>query len=313
MIHLAEKYNKVAMAIHGGAGTILPENLDEQTEADYRRVLETAVRSGHEVLRSGCSSIDAVVTAISVMEDSPLFNAGKGAVFTHAGKNELDASIMEGKDLQAGAVAAVTRIRNPIKLACEVMMHSKHVMLLGDGAQTFARSRGMKLVGVDYFYTERRWLQLQKAQQQGAAVLSESAGEFGTVGAVALDKDGNIAAGTSTGGMTNMRFGRVGDSPIIGAGTYADNSSCGISATGHGEYLIRAVVAYDICARRSYKGVSLQQAADEVVLGQLKEMGGEGGIIGIDTDGNIVHSFNSAGMYRAKIDSKGNLAIDIFH
>jgi len=263
-----------------------------------------------------------VIAAITVMEDSPLFNAGKGAVFTHDGKNELDASIMEGSELNAGAVAAVTRVKNPIQLAAKVMTASPHVMLVGAGAEMFADEQDIPLVDSKYFHTERRWKQLQRLLniESSSSRLSEDGFDdfevhdhkFGTVGAVALDRSGNIAAGTSTGGMTNKQYGRVGDSPVVGAGTYADNRNCGISATGHGEYFIRAVVAHDICARVEYKGITLQQAADEVIQQKLVQMKGTGGVIGLDPSGNPVMSFNTAGMYRAAIDVKGNLSIEIF-
>lgn len=314
--------NPVAIAIHGGAGTILEERMTDDVERAYRAALTEAARAGYAVLQEGGNSRAAVIAAIRIMEDSPLFNAGHGAVFTSEGKVELDASIMEGRTLNAGAVTGVTRVKNPIVLANEILEHSVHVMLMGEGAEAFAAERGMELVDNEYFRTERRRRQLErvKAEHAGRTGLSEDDDpimvandkKLGTVGAVAIDRDGDIAAGTSTGGMTNKRFGRIGDSPIIGAGTYADNDACGISATGHGEYFIRAAVAHDICARVAYKGISLQQAADEVIMGKLVEMGADGGIIGIDTDGNIVFSFNSAGMYRAAIDTSGNLEVAIF-
>jgi beta-aspartyl-peptidase (threonine type) len=325
----------VAIVIHGGAGTIVKEKMTASVQAEYRQVLTDSVRAGYKLLQDGADSTQAVIAAITIMEDSPLFNAGKGSVFTHDGKNEMDASIMEGSHLEAGSVAGVSRVKNPIQLAYSVMKNSPHVILAGKGAERFAEQQKMGLVDPSYFYTERRWQQLQKLLQEEAqsgkqgdqnpddrnnhiTSLSEDAGDgfddhkFGTVGAVALDQYGHIAAGTSTGGMTNKRFGRVGDSPIIGAGTYADDDSCGISATGHGEYFIRAAVAHDICARASYKGISLQQGADEVILDKLVKMKGEGGIIGIDPQGNVVFSFNSEGMYRAAIDATGTLTVAIF-
>lgn len=331
---MADK-RSVAIVIHGGAGTIVKEKMTASIESEYRQALTDAVKAGYKVLQTGGDSTQAVMAAITLMEDSPLFNAGKGSVFTHDGKNEMDASIMEGNHLEAGSVAGVSRIKNPIQLAYRIMQNSPHVILAGKGAERFAAQENIEFVDPAYFYTERRWQQLQKLlledAQSGKAGdqksnyknrhstrLSEDAGDgfddhkFGTVGAVALDQYGHIAAGTSTGGMTNKRFGRVGDSPIIGAGTYADDESCGISATGHGEYFIRAVVAHDICARVRYKGISLQRGADEVIMDKLVKMRGEGGVIGIDPQGNVVFSFNTKGMYRAAIDVTGTLTVAIF-
>jgi beta-aspartyl-peptidase (threonine type) len=283
--------------------------------------LNTSVERGYAVLKSGGSSREAIIAAITYMEDSPLFNAGKGAVLTHEGRVEMDASIMEGRDLNAGAVASTTTTRNPILLADAILEHSPHVMLVGEGAEVFARQQGIAQEANSYFQTERRRKALERAiARERGAVLSEDEDDptelvkdkKGTVGAVALDVNGNIAAGTSTGGMTNKRYGRVGDSPIIGAGTYADNAACGISATGHGEYFIRAAVAHDICARVLYQKVSLQAAADAVVMEKLMDMGADGGIIGIDPQGNVVYSFNSAGMYRASVYTKGNTVVQIY-
>lgn len=311
----------IAIVIHGGAGTILQENLTPEVEAAYREALSESVQRGYQVLKSGGTSRAAVIAAIMYMEDSPLFNAGKGAVFTHEGKVEMDASIMEGNQLNAGAVASTTRTRNPITLADAILEHSPHVMLVGAGAEEFAEEQGVTLVDNSYFHTERRKKALERAiARERGAVLSEDADDplelvkdkKGTVGAVALDFAGNIAAGTSTGGMTNKRYGRVGDSPIIGAGTYADNAACGISATGHGEYFIRTVVAHDICARVKYQNLSLQDAADAVVQKKLVEMGADGGIIGLDPAGSIVYSFNSAGMYRASVNTEGDIQVGIF-
>lgn len=307
----------VAIAIHAGAGTMNREEMDRQTEAQIRGVLLEAVQAGHHVLRLGGSSLDAVTAAVTHLEDSPFFNAGRGAVFNAAGKNEMDASIMEGSELQAGAVAGVHNIRNPILLARRVMTDSPHVMLTGEGAVSFAREQGIEFADDDYFFTERRWEQLQKAR---VSEKDKSAGVdrqypdrwLSTVGAVALDSHGNLAAATSTGGMTNKSYGRVGDSPIIGAGTYADNRSCAVSATGHGEYFIRATVARDICARIQYQGVTLQQAADAVVMGELVRMGGEGGVISIDNKGNIALVFNTEGMYRASVDTAGDIQVAIY-
>ena len=308
-----------AIVIHGGAGTILRDKMSPDVEADYRRVLTAAIKAGHAVLARGDNSSDAVIAAILVMEDSPLFNAGHGAVFAHEGHVELDASIMQGHDLNAGAVTGVKRVRNPILLAQQVMLNSPHVMLMGKGAEEFAESQGLELVDNGYFHTERRRRQLQQviASDRDVATSEDPSDDyetrkFSTVGAVALDQHGNITAGTSTGGMTNKRYGRIGDSPIIGAGTYADNQACGISATGHGEYFIRAAVAHDICARVRYQGIDLNTAAEAVINDKLVKMGGEGGVIGIDPDGNIVKTFNTSGMYRASIDSQGDLSVEIF-
>lgn len=311
----------IAIVIHGGAGTILKKNMTQEVEAAYREALSESVQRGYQVLKSGGTSREAVIAAITYMEDSPLFNAGKGAVFTHEGRVEMDASIMEGRELNAGAVASTTRTRNPITLADAILEHSPHVMLVGVGAEMFADEQGIKLVDNSYFHTERRKKALERAiARERGAVLSEDADDpfelvkdkKGTVGAVALDSEGNIAAGTSTGGMTNKRYGRVGDSPIIGAGTYADNAACGISATGHGEYFIRAAVAHDVCARVKYQNISLQAAADAVVQKRLVEMGADGGIIGLDPGGNIVFSFNSAGMYRASVNTTGEIQVGIY-
>ena len=310
----AETSSPIAIAIHGGAGTIRKEDLTAEKEAEIRLTLDTALRAGYGILQKGGSSVDAVTRAVTLLEDSPDFNAGKGAVFNAEGKNEMDASIMEGKGLEAGAVASVSNIRNPILLARKVMTDSVHVMLMGAGAEQFARDQGIAFEEDDYFYTERRWQQLQKAKNaRDQVLLSETpANWYSTVGAVALDREGNLAAATSTGGMTNKRWGRVGDSPIVGAGTYADNRSCAVSATGHGEYFIRATVARDICARVQYAGASLEQAADQMIHGQLTEMGGTGGIIAVDPKGNTALTFNTAGMYRASIDASGKITLAIY-
>lgn len=293
---------KYAIAIHGGAGTILKENMTPELEAAYEKTLLQALEAGEDVLKQGGSSVDAVEAAIVVMEDSPLFNAGKGAVFTNDGKNELDASIMDGKTLEAGAVTIVRRVRNPVKLARAVMENSPFVLLAGDGAETFAAEQGIELVDPEYFYTERRWQQLQRARQrdENEMILEHDSDiKFGTVGAVALNAEGNLAAATSTGGLTNKRFGRVGDSPLIGAGTYASNDSCAVSGTGKGEYFIRATVARSICALVQYKGVSLEEAAEKIINGQLVEMKADGGVIAVDREGNIALVMNTPGMYRA--------------
>ncbi len=313
----------IAIVVHGGAGTILRENMTPERDRQYRSAIETALKAGYGVLSEGGTSVEAVVAAIKTMEESPLFNAGVGAVFTNKRTVELDASIMDGSDLRAGAIAAVSRVKSPIELARAVMDRSVHVMMVGGGAEEFAEQNGIELVDNEYFYTKRRLLQLEKVQEReragdvGAVVGSEDPIEgidekFGTVGAVALDSDGNLAAGTSTGGMTNKRYGRVGDSPIIGAGTYADNRSCAVSATGHGEYFIRGTVAHDVCALVRYAGVSLDDAATRVIHESLDEMGGTGGVIAMDTEGNIAMPFNTAGMYRGYIDREGNVLIAIY-
>jgi beta-aspartyl-peptidase (threonine type) len=302
----------VAIAIHGGAGTIRREELSAEGDREFRAALEEAVKAGHAILEQGGTSLDAIQASINIMEDSPLFNAGKGAVFNAEGQNELDASVMDGATRNAGAVAGVRRIRNPIDLALEVMNHSNHVMLTGEGAEQFAVVQGFSLVDPKYFYTDFRWQKLQEAKAMESAGLGASNDVWSTVGAVALDQNGNLAAGTSTGGMTNKRFGRVGDSPIIGAGTFADNASCAVSATGHGEYFIRWVVAYDICARVA-AGSPLKEAADLVVMDVLVNAGGEGGVISIDQRGNIAMPFNSEGMYRASIDTEGELTVAIYN
>lgn len=302
----------VAIAIHGGAGTIERGNLSEAQEARIRAALSEAVRAGHEVLIAGGSSLDATLAAVRILEDAPEFNAGRGAVLTHDGTVELDASIMDGASLAAGAVASVKGIRHPIDAAFAVMTASPHVMLVSDGATGFAREQGLEFKDEDWFITEFRAEQLRTVQARQDASVQLSEDWFSTVGAVAVDQHGNLAAATSTGGMTNKRWGRVGDSPIIGAGTYADNRSCAVSATGHGEYFIRHVVAYDICARMRYAGLSLDEAADIVVNQVLKEAGGEGGVIAVDAEGNISMPFNTQGMYRAAIDHNGNVTIAIY-
>ena len=282
-----------AIAIHGGAGTILKKNMTAEREKAYHAALQEALAAGQAVLAKGGTSVEAVLAAIVPMEDSPLFNAGKGAVFTHDGHNELDASIMNGQDLQAGAVAGVRRIRNPILLARAVMDHSPHVLLTGQGAEAFAKTQGIVEVDPKFFFTQRRWDALQKAKAK-----QHKDKKHGTVGVVALDRHGNLAAGTSTGGLTNKRYGRVGDSPIIGAGTYADNQSVAVSATGQGEYYIRGAIAFDIAARVAYKGQAVQKATDSVIHGKLTDMGGTGGVIVMDAHGRIAMAFNTSGMYR---------------
>jgi len=313
-----------AIAIHGGAGTIKKERFTPEKEAAYRAKLKESVEAGYAILEKGGTSLDALTASINILENSPFFNAGKGAVYTHDEGHEMDASIMEGKTRQAGAVAGVKHIENPINLARLVMDESVHVMLSGEGAETFAQSQGVKLVDNDIFDTEHRYKSLQrakakmeKAKQQNKdyqAAHQSLAVEYkvGTVGAVALDKFGNIAAGTSTGGMTNKRYGRIGDSPVIGAGTFADNASCAVSATGHGEYFIRYNVAADICARVQYQGKSIEQAGKEVIHDVLMPIGGTGGVIIIDTKGNISLPFNTKGMYRASKSNGSPTYVGIF-
>ena len=300
-----------AIAIHGGAGTIARSAMTGELEAEIRAVLEQSVQAGHRLLLAGGTSTNAVIAAIKVMEDSPLFNAGTGAVFNAAGKHEMDASIIEGAGLHAGAVASVSSIKNPIDLATRVMTDSEHVMLMGDGAEEFARQQGFEMMEPEYFYTDFRWQQLQRIKARELAEKDQQDQWFSTVGAVALDSHGNLAAGTSTGGTSNKRWGRVGDSPIIGAGTYASNNSCAVSATGHGEFFIRYVVAYNIC-NRVEMGTPLNEAADTVVNDILVKARGEGGVIAIDRLGNISMPFNSEGMYRASVDTEGKMEVSIY-
>jgi len=301
-----------AIAVHGGAGTMSRDELTPEREAEIRAALDAALDAGSKVLAGGGSSVDAVAAAIVVLEDSPHFNAAHGAVFNADGINELDASIMDGTTRRAGAVAGVHRVRNPIRLARAVMEQSKHVMLVGDGAEAFARSVGVELVDPAYFRTEHRWQQLQKAQAaEQAGMPREANAYFGTVGAVARDRDGRLAAATSTGGMTNKRWGRVGDSPIIGAGTWAD-ARCAVSATGWGEYFIRLAVAHDICARVAYRGDSLADAAGRVIMDDVPALGGDGGVIAIDRDGNLALPFNTSGMYRGWIRRDGERGTAVF-
>jgi len=303
------------LAIHGGAGTLSRADIDPEREAAIRATLDAALDAGAAVLDADGSSLDAVAAAVVVLEDSPHFNAGHGAVFTAEGRNELDAAIMDGGDQRAGAVAGLRQTRNPILLARAVMERSRHVMLVGEGAEAFADAMGVERVDPAYFHTEFRWQALQKAkaaESSGAAVRSAVPDAyFGTVGAVARDRKGRLAAATSTGGMTNKRWGRVGDAPIIGAGTWADRG-CAVSATGWGEFFIRLAVAHDICARRAYGGASLSAAADEVIMQRVPALGGDGGVIAVDADGNIALPFNTAGMYRGWIRGDGTRATAIF-
>ncbi|MBD0823208.1 isoaspartyl peptidase/L-asparaginase family protein [Aestuariibaculum marinum] len=304
-----------SIVIHGGAGTILKKNMSPEKEAHYKAKLEEAIKVGYHILKDGGSSLDAVQKTINVLEDSPLFNAGKGAVFTNAGTNEHDASIMDGKTLNAGASAGTKTIKNPINLARAIMEHSPHVMLSGNGAEQFATEQGLHIVDSTYFYTENRFNSLQKVKASEQVAFYDDTikdSKFGTVGCAALDKNGNLAAGTSTGGMTNKRWGRIGDSPIIGAGTYANNNTCAISCTGWGEFFIRSVVAHDISALMEYKGLSIEEAAKEVIQNKVPALGGDGGIIGVDRHGNIAMEFNTAGMYRATMNDNGELYIGIY-
>jgi L-asparaginase / beta-aspartyl-peptidase len=322
---------KFALAVHGGAGTILKSQMTPEKEKSYQQGLNDALTAGNEILSKGGTAMDAVVAAIKVLEDNPLFNAGKGAVFTNEGKNELDASIMDGKTLKAGAVAGVTTIKNPITAARAVMDKSEHVMMVGKGAEKFAAQQGCTIVDPAYFYTEERWKSFQKTKQTDSLQQSTKdslknsngfsewffsplgvGGKYGTVGCVALDMYGNLAAGTSTGGMTNKKFGRVGDAPIIGAGTYADNNTCAISCTGWGEFFIRLVMAKTISDRMELAHQTLKDAANEMVMKKLGALGGDGGLIAIDKDGNITMPFNTEGMYRAYITSEGKKEIKIY-
>ncbi len=328
---------RLGFIIHGGAGVIRKGSLTSEREKEYRDKLEEALLAGYKALQAGKTSLDAVEIAIRMLEDSPLFNAGKGAVFTNDGKNELDASIMDGKTLAAGAVAGLHRVKNPITLARAVMEKSEHVMMIGDGAEKFAAEQKIELVDPKYFWTQPRWDALQrilkeeeskkeKVKSQNAkpsdaeksairnpqSAIEEPYNKFGTVGAVALDKKGNLAAGTSTGGMTNKKYGRVGDAPIIGAGTYANNESCAVSATGWGEFFIRLSVARDICSIMEYRALPIQNAADIVIKQKLQKLGGDGGIIGMDKFGNMGISFNSEGMYRAYINVDGKPVVEIY-
>ncbi|MGZ3931069.1 MAG: isoaspartyl peptidase/L-asparaginase family protein [Bacteroidia bacterium] len=314
-----------AIAIHGGAGTILRSVMTPEKESEYKSALKDAILAGEAILKQGGLALDAVTEAICRLEDNPLFNAGKGSVFTHDGKNEMDASIMDGKLLMSGALSGVRNIRNPIFLARTIMEKSDHVFLAGSGAADFAKIHGLKFEPDEYFFVEMRHQQLLQALEADQIILDHTETnipnidhlgntekKFGTVGAVALDVHGNMAAGTSTGGMTNKKHGRIGDSPIIGAGTYANNQTCAVSCTGHGEFFIRGVVAYDVSCLMEYKGLSLMDACDMVVHHKLVQLGGEGGLIALDAQGNIELSFNSIGMYRAMKRSDENVFIGIY-
>ncbi len=298
-----------AVAIHGGAGVMSKSQMNDQQQQEYKNKLTEAVELGQKMLADGATSTDVVVAVIQVLENSPLFNAGKGAVFTSDGKNELDASIMEGKTLNAGAVAGVQDIKNPIVAAREVMINSEHVFLSGKGASEFARKQGLEMVKNKYFHTKARYESLKQLQKQER--LRTEKDNTGTVGCVVLDKYGNLCAGTSTGGMTNKKYGRIGDSPVIGAGTYASNKTCAVSCTGHGEYYIRLGFARDISALMEYKNLTVAEACREEIR-KLTEMGGTGGVIALDSGGNIAMEFNTSGMFRAFANSKGEKEIAIF-
>lgn len=303
---------KFTIAIHGGAGTILRSALTDEKERAYLAGLQEALDAGMGILSRGGKSLDAVQAAVESLENCPLFNAGKGSVFTNDGKHEMDASIMEGSTLRAGAVAGVHQIKNPVALARAIMDQTEHVMLSGAGAEEFAKRAGIKTENDDYFFNQFRFDQLKEVQDSEKTILDHSDKKFGTVGAVALDMEGHLAAATSTGGMTNKRYGRIGDSPVIGAGTYANDLTCAVSCTGHGEFFLRAVVAYDISCLIEYKGYSLKQACEKVVLDKLVKIGGEGGLIAINTLGEVELVFNSEGMYRGFADNLGNSLISIY-
>ena len=340
--------NKIALAIHGGAGTILRSSMTSELEAEYRSGLEDALRVGWEILSKGGHSLDAVEATVCTLEDFHLFNAGRGSVFTHEGKNEMDASIMDGKSIKAGAVAFVKNVKNPVKLARLVMERTEHILLAGNGANEFARQMKVEFADDAYFFTEHRYEQLLKARDEGIVTLDHTESEpgaaatglfddskkvtgeekeaetrpvgsvspsnnpkpLGTVGAVACDKLGNLAAATSTGGMTNKKFGRIGDTPLIGSGTYADET-CAVSCTGHGEFFMLGVTAYDVAARMKYKGLNLEQAANEAIA-HLTRIGGEGGLIAVDALGNVTLPFNSDGMYRGFVSNYQDLKVDIY-
>jgi L-asparaginase / beta-aspartyl-peptidase len=318
--------SRIALAVHGGAGNIRREAMTPALEAQYRSGLEAALLAGYRVLAAGGSSVEAVAAAVVVFEDDPLFNAGRGAVFTHDGKIELDAAIMDGLTGQAGAVATVTTVKNPVLAARAVMQHSRHVLLIGAGAERFAALRGLAMVEPAYFFSQQRWDQLQRIRNSEQLALDHDGrppsavaadappddGKFGTVGAVALDADGNLAAATSTGGLTNKLFGRVGDSAIIGAGTYADNTTAAVSGTGIGEYFMRGLLAHDIAARIRYAGLPLAQAVEQAIDALLAQKGGEGGVIALDAGGKIQIGFNTSGMYRGVIRSDGQPQVALY-
>ncbi len=324
----SEKY---VLVIHGGAGTILRSQMTPEKEKAYTEALTEALQKGYAILRSGGSSLDAVTAAVTSMEDCPLFNAGKGAVFTHEGKNEMDAAIMDGRSLAAGSVAGVTVVRNPILAARAVMEKSNHVMMTGRGAEQFAAAQGLAIVDPSYFYTEERWKALQRVKKEDSLKMELDHGnkqppaagtgsyhfdnrdsKFGTVGAVALDKAGNLAAATSTGGMTNKQYGRIGDAPIIGAGTYANNATCAVSCTGWGEFFIRLVVAKTVSDRMEFGHATLKDAAGDMILKQVPALGGDGGLIAVDREGNYTMPFSTEGMYRGVVTADGKVKVEIF-
>jgi L-asparaginase / beta-aspartyl-peptidase len=300
-----------SLVIHGGAGNITPENLPAEQAVQYEYELKEVLKRGDSILKAGGSSLDAVEACVRMMEDCPLFNAGKGAVFNAEGKNEMDAAIMDGKTGMAGAVAGVAVIKNPISAARAVMEKSNHVMLAGKGAETFATEQGLELVSPDYFFTQQRWDSYMNVKIRNDST-DNADKKHGTVGCVAVDMFGNLAAATSTGGMTFKKYGRIGDSPVIGAGTYADNNTCAVSATGHGEFFIRNVVAYDIAAIMKYKGLSVAEAAEVVVMHKLKSQGAAGGIIAVDKSGNIAMPFNTTGMFRGYVKAGGEMKVAMF-
>lgn len=305
----------ITIAIHGGAGTLVKGLMTPQLEAEYQIALKTARDQGYSILAKGGTALDAVETAVILLENTPLFNAGKGSVFTNNGTHEMDAAIMDGQSLEAGAVSLITGVKNPISLARDVIEKSHHVFLAGEGAMQFAKINGHEILGPEYFYDEVRYQQWQGIKDSDGFQLDHSVkkdGKFGTVGAVACDQYGNVAAATSTGGMTNKKFGRVGDSPMIGAGTYANNNTCAVSCTGSGEFFIRGVVAYDVSCLMEYKGLTLQEAANELIYKRILKINGDGGLIAVDAHGNIAMPFNTEGMYRACKSSTGLEEIGIY-
>ncbi len=308
----AQQKPEYVIVIHGGAGVITRQNLSEEKEKAHRDKLDEALTVGEKILKEGGQGIEAVIKVIQILEESPLFNAGKGAVFNHDRIIELDASIMEGQNLKAGAVTGITDVKSPIELAYRVMVHSKHVMLSGKGASEFAKMEGLEMVDNKYFFTQEQLDNLQKALENEKKTKEDIKEKHGTVGCVVLDKYGNLAAGTSTGGMTNKRYGRIGDSPVIGAGTYANNATCAVSCTGHGEYFIRYVVAHTVSALMEYKSFSLLEAADYIINKKLVEVGGKGGLIAVDKNGNIAMPFNTEGMFRGYLKAGGERLIEVY-
>lgn len=307
--------NTFSIAIHGGAGTLVKGMMTPEKETAYKAALKQALDGGFDLLKNGGAALDAVETAVKLLEDSPLFNAGKGSVFTANGNHEMDASIMDGSNLKAGAVSLISGIKNPVSLARDVMQKSEHVFMAGEGAMNFAKQLGYTIENDDYFYDEfrhKQWLEIKNTDSFQLDHATKKESKFGTVGAVACDSFGNIAAATSTGGMTNKKFGRVGDSPMIGAGNYANNKTCAVSCTGSGEYFIRSVVAYDVACLIEHKGLSLEEASSEVINKRILEIGGDGGLIAVDTKGNIAMPFNTEGMYRACKNSTGKEEIFIY-